>query len=215
MERIERQLLEKLQPEQDRPIAEYSFFNVLENSLLQSTTVNFSPLSAVPPKSDMPGLIGYFQVDPDGSFHIPALPELNAQLQTNLQSGLSADALATRIALKEKLRSLLAFNEPEEDEANVGKDKVGTKDLKKDNAMPQESRMQTKRFDENLKSGDRDQLSAIGASESKKLGEKTLSPAAPSPKSLTLSDEKLEQLNIETSLWKQKRKPNEASGYEL
>jgi len=215
VERIERQLLEKLQPEQDRPIAEYSFFNVLENSLLQSTTVNFSPLSAVPPKSDMPGLIGYFQVDPDGSFHIPALPELNAQLQTNLQSGLSADALATRIALKEKLRSLLAFNEPEEDEANVGKDKVGTKDLKKDNAMPQESRMQTKRFDENLKSGDRDQLSAIGASESKKLGEKTLSPAAPSPKSLTLSDEKLEQLNIETSLWKQKRKPNEASGYEL
>ena len=86
VERIERQLLEKLQPEQDRPIAEYSFFNVLENPLLQTATVNFSPLSELPPKSDIPGLIGYFQIDPKGSFHIPALPELN----TNAKSGLSA-----------------------------------------------------------------------------------------------------------------------------
>lgn len=219
VERIERQLLEKLQPEQDRPIAEYSFFNVLENPLLQSATVNFSPLSAIPPKSDIPGLIGYFQVDPDGSFHIPALPEFNAQLDDNLQSGLSPDALATRIELKEKLRGLLTMAEPEskpeQDQDGLKTDKVETNELEESKARSYKPLPKSKRLDEYFQSDTQDSASDSGSSLTKKQADKTLSPAASSPKSPVLSDDKLSQLNINPGLWKEKRKPNEAKNYEL
>jgi flagellar basal body-associated protein FliL len=59
VDQIERNLQQLLESEQNRPIAEYSFFNVLENPLLsESAGVKFSPLSEVPPKTDIKGLVG-------------------------------------------------------------------------------------------------------------------------------------------------------------
>ena len=109
VDQIERNLQQLLETEQNRPIAEYSFFNVLENPLLsESAGVKFSPLSEVPPKSDIKGLVGYFQINTDGSFHLPALPELG---QDDL-SGLSLAELESRLALKQKLRLLLSSKMP-------------------------------------------------------------------------------------------------------
>ena len=189
VERIEQQLLEKLQAEQDRPIAEYSFFNVLENQLLQSTSLNFSPLSELPPKSDLPGLVGYFQIDPNGRFHIPALPELSH----DLHSGLSSEALAERIALKSKLRNLLADNAvSKQDQKIVSIREQGEKKVK----------------DELLKKNSfNDYFSSVEQDDSRKTAlsfSKAKPSAAPSKKALTLSEEKLQKLNIETSAWKQK-----------
>jgi CheY-like chemotaxis protein len=72
--RIEQRLQNILEAEQQRPFAQYSFFNVLESPLLLSEGVTFSPLFELPPENDVPGIVGYFQIDPDGSFHSPVLP---------------------------------------------------------------------------------------------------------------------------------------------
>jgi len=205
VERIEQQLLDKLREEQDRPIAEYSFFNVLENRLLQSSTLNFSPLSELPPKSDIPGLVGYFQIDSNGVFHIPALPELNSDLQT----GLSSESLAERVALKTQLRGLL------EVESETNKDQLlsaASNQQDKDAAPPVMA--QRNRFDDYFSSSssqERDELSSFGRSTAKVQVEKKRSPAGISKKTQTLSEEKLQQLNIETSVWKQKNKSNSRS----
>ena len=206
VQRIERQLLEKLQPEQERPIAEYSFFNVLENQLLQSTSVDFSPLSELPPKSDIPGLIGYFQIDPSGTFHIPALPEL----QTDLQSGLSSEALNTRIALKNKLHGLLVLNVPGAEQA-ISKDKQGLKDLREDNDSLAKPVVQADNFNDYFQSSELDEARIVGSVASKNKAEKKLSSDAFKQKNQRLSEEKLQQLNIETTLWKQKNRLNEAA----
>jgi len=206
VERIEQQLLDKLQVEQDRPIAEYSFFNVLENRLLQSSTLNFSPLSELPPESEIPGLVGYFQIDSNGIFHIPALPELNSDLQT----GLSTEALAERVALKTQLRGLLEV----EPEASKDQSLAASKQQDKDAAPP--AIAQRNRFDDYFSSSsqERDELSRFGRSTGKVQVEKKRSSSGISEKMQTLSEEKLQQLNIETSVWKQKNKPNSASSYE-
>jgi len=103
---IELNLKRLLETEQNRPIAEYQFFNVMANPLLsESAGVKFSPLSEVPPKTAIKGLIGYFQINTDGSFHLPALPEVG---QDNL-SGLSLAELESRVRLKKEIRSLLSL----------------------------------------------------------------------------------------------------------
>ncbi|NOQ15280.1 MAG: hypothetical protein GQ583_12490 [Methyloprofundus sp.] len=205
VQRIERQLLEKLQPEQERPIAEYSFFNVLENQLLQSTSVDFSPLSELPPKSDIPGLIGYFQIDPNGTFHIPALPEL----KTDLQSGLSSEALATRIALKNKLHGLLILHAPKAEQA-ISTDKQARKDLREDNDSLAKPVVQADHFNDYFQSSEQDEARVAGSVASKNKAEKKRRSVAPKQKNQRLSEEKLQQLNIETTLWKQKSRQNEA-----
>lgn len=209
VQRIERQLLEKLQPEQDRPIAEYSFFNVLENPLLQSSSVNFSPLSELPPKSDIPGLIGYFQIDPDGIFHIPALPKL----KTDLQSGLSTEAFAIRMALKNKLHGLLALNETEHEQLNES-DKLGLKDLHEanDSIASPGSVVQTTRFNDYFQSTKQGKAAAVvGRTSNHSQTKKKRSPADVKQESQMLSEAKLQQLNIQTDLWKQKNRPDESS----
>lgn len=203
VQRIERQLLEKLQPEQDRPIAEYNFFNILENQLLQSTSVDFSPLSEIPPKSAIPGLIGYFQVDPGGTFHIPALPKL----KTDLQSGLSSEALATRMALKDKLHNLLASNTPEQ---AIRTDKQGLKDLREDHDSSAKPAVQADQFNVYFQPSEQDEADIVSKVTNKNKAEKKRSSAALKQEQQKLSEEKLHQLNIETALWKQKSKPNKA-----
>ncbi|BCG63724.1 MAG: two-component system, OmpR family, phosphate regulon sensor histidine kinase PhoR [Methyloprofundus sp.] len=204
VERIEQQLLAKLQVEQDRPIAEYNFFNVVENRLLQSATVNFSPLSAIPPKSDIPGLVGYFQVDPDGSFHIPALPKFDGKLQ----AGLSASSLAIRMALKAKLQGLLAL--PSAAAANVVEQEVlrGVAEMRykprkdRDMAQPVLAR-QTNRFADYLRANEQDQV--LGSQQGARVEDAKQDIIAASQKSEELSEAKLQQLNIATALWKQKQ----------
>lgn len=110
VDQIELKLKDLLEAEQSRPIAEYQFFNVMANPLLsESAGVKFSPLSEIPPKTEIEGLVGYFQINTDGSFHLPALPEWG---QDNL-SGLSLAELESRLLLKQKIRTLLSIKSAE------------------------------------------------------------------------------------------------------
>ncbi len=128
VDQLELNIQQLLAAEQNRPIAEYSFFNVLENPLLsESTGVKFSPLSVVPAKTDIKGLIGYFQINTDGSFHLPALPEIG---QDNI-SGLSLAELDSRLKLKHRLRDLLSIKITETKNAKADK-RIET--LEKDSA---------------------------------------------------------------------------------
>ncbi|CAN5840602.1 hypothetical protein BH20PSE1_BH20PSE1_09370 [soil metagenome] len=59
---------------------------VTQNALVPEATVNVSLLAELDPKTAVPGVIGYFQIEPDGSFH-SNLPEHNvvpAQLDERL-----------------------------------------------------------------------------------------------------------------------------------
>ncbi len=127
VDQLELNIQHLLETEQNRPIAEYSFFNVLENPLLsESTGVKFSPLSEIPVKTDIKGMIGYFQINTDGSFHIPALPDIG---QDNM-SGLSLAELESRLKIKHRLRDLLSIKIPETGTAKTDRQKSSDKDIK-------------------------------------------------------------------------------------
>jgi signal transduction histidine kinase len=111
---INQRLTEILHTEDNRAFDEYSFLKVAANPLLQGTTVTTSPLSALPPSSTVPGIIGYFQIGPDGSLHSPVLPELDdLELSANAERfGFSAAELEKRLALRHRLEQLLLHGTP-------------------------------------------------------------------------------------------------------
>jgi two-component system, OmpR family, phosphate regulon sensor histidine kinase PhoR len=107
--RIKQQLSDVLHTEEARAFDAYSFLQVTSNPLLQGTAVTTSPLSALPPQSAVPGVIGYFQINPDGSVHSPVLPELSeTELAANAERfGFGAPELAKRLTLRRQLERLL------------------------------------------------------------------------------------------------------------
>jgi signal transduction histidine kinase len=73
-----------------------------------------SPLSELPPQSTVPGVIGYFQINPDGSVNSPVLPDLDeAELSANAEHfGFSSSELARRLALRRRIETLLRAGAP-------------------------------------------------------------------------------------------------------
>lgn len=143
VDRVERRMHNVLEAEQQRPFAQYSFFNVLESPLLQSKGVTFSPLSELPPESDVPGIVGYFQIDPDGSFHSPVLPDSDRGSTAGEQPGFSQAQLAKRLALRNRLRRLLLANprpvpDVSEQRAQRGNDMRGERERAHDGERKQE-----------------------------------------------------------------------------
>jgi signal transduction histidine kinase len=67
-----------------------------------------SPLSEFPVPADLPGLIGYFQIDPDGVFSTPLLPGADAD---PADIGLPPQEVADRSGLAQSLRQILADNQ--------------------------------------------------------------------------------------------------------
>lgn len=102
-----KRMQELLVTEDRRPFAEYSFINIAGNKLVQQMGLSFSPLSQYPPDSSIPGIVGYFQIDPDGSFHSPVLPELNIGQNAPPELGLSKEELRLRQELKTRLEAIV------------------------------------------------------------------------------------------------------------
>lgn len=114
LSRINQRLAEVLQIEEKRAFDEYSFLNIATNPLFQGTTVTTSPLSALPLDSAIPGLLGYFQLNPDGSVHSPVLPELSAaDLAANASRfGFGAPELEKRLTLRRQIEQILLSGTP-------------------------------------------------------------------------------------------------------
>lgn len=100
--RIDGRLIQWVNAEQARSFADYSFLVV--DSELQTSVLRRSPLSTLPVEANVPGVIGYFQVDSDGRFTTPALPRDLAG------AGLAAPELERRLAMRDQLLSILSGN---------------------------------------------------------------------------------------------------------
>ncbi len=86
--------------EEARAFTDYGFLVVTGERYIQR-----SPLSNLPPASDLPGLVGYFQVDADGAFSTPLLPATPAALDA---LALTAEEYEQRLNRQSVLRRLLA-----------------------------------------------------------------------------------------------------------
>ena len=103
--RIDKRYLELLSTEEARPFTDFTFLNVLGDS-----TTNFlqrSALAAFPVNAEIPGLIGYFQIDADGRFSSPLLP---AQQEQALVYGVTESEYRQRLELSLRMQDILSNN---------------------------------------------------------------------------------------------------------
>lgn len=101
---IDRRLREMIAREEARSFADYRFL-VVEGAP-EANFVQRSPLSGFPVDSDIPGLLGYFQVDAQGRFTTPLLPADPGV--SAIAYGVSAAELNQRQALREQLLHILS-----------------------------------------------------------------------------------------------------------
>ncbi len=93
--------------EDKRPFSDYSFINLAESKLLPQDGLSLSPLAELPPRTQVPGVIGYFQIDPDGSFHSPVLPDASENGAPQYPNHWSSKDLGERLEIKNRLKTLL------------------------------------------------------------------------------------------------------------
>ena len=103
--RIDARIVQLVNTEEARSFADYAFLNVAGDPA--GNFLQRSPLSAYPPASLIPGLIGYFQVDSAGEFTTPLLPPAGTATSTY---GISARELEQRLALQQNIEQILSRN---------------------------------------------------------------------------------------------------------
>ena len=104
---VDDEITRLLTQEAKRPFADYGFFRVEEQKLLQTKEVALSPLSAFPVASSIPGLIGYFQISPEGVVSSPVLPDITPTELKDATLPFSAAELSGRLVLKSRLERIL------------------------------------------------------------------------------------------------------------
>jgi signal transduction histidine kinase len=103
--RIRAQAGELIAEEEARRFADYAFLVVAGDPA--TNYVERSPLSSYPPASELPGVLGYFQVDAAGAFSTPLLPAPGTQAAN---FGVGTDELARRRQLAQRIQSILSRN---------------------------------------------------------------------------------------------------------
>ena len=105
--RIDSELQRLIATEEARTYADYHFAVVAGNPNV-SNFVQRSPLAQYPVASEIPGLLGYFEIDVSGDFSTPLLPE---ELSDPTRWGLDAAELVQRRALRDNLLDILSRNQ--------------------------------------------------------------------------------------------------------
>ncbi|MCH7893786.1 MAG: HAMP domain-containing histidine kinase [Proteobacteria bacterium] len=103
--RIDARLIEMINTADARSFADYTFLVVTGDP-----SVNFlqrSPLSAFPVAEDLPGVLGYFQVDSDGTFSSPLLPAEGSDTE---KLGIRDGEYKNRLQLTQEIQAVLADN---------------------------------------------------------------------------------------------------------
>jgi signal transduction histidine kinase len=103
--RIQAQAAEWIVREEARRFSDYAFL-VVEGDPA-TNYVERSPLSTFPPDSELPGTLGYFQVDAAGNFTTPLLPASGSGGST---FGVSKIELEQRRLLAQRIQSILSRN---------------------------------------------------------------------------------------------------------
>ena len=104
-QRIDTRLNDLISTADARSFADYTFLVVSGDP--SAKFVQRSPLSAYPVEADVPGVIGYFQVDTDGNFSTPLLPPEDADAAS---LGISDEEMNHRQSLALALHAVLADN---------------------------------------------------------------------------------------------------------
>ncbi len=107
-QRIAAELARQVAIEEARSDSEYAYLMVAGDPAL-SNLIQRSPLAEIDRGDRFPGLLGHFQIDPDGRFSTPLLPQGSAQ--NNPALGLDADQLAQRQRLSQHLQQVLGSNQ--------------------------------------------------------------------------------------------------------
>ena len=103
--RIDARLDDMINTADARSFADYTFLVVTGNP--SANFVQRSPLSAYPVTEDLPGVLGYFQVDTDGAFSTPLLPPAGTAAE---QFGIGPDEYTNRVNLAQQIQTVLADN---------------------------------------------------------------------------------------------------------
>lgn len=104
-ERINADLVDMIRAADSRSFADYSFLNVTGDT--RYNFVQRSPLSAYPVNGDLPGVMGYFQVDSDGAFSTPLLPPEGTAAE---KLGIGTAEYDARLRLARDIQAVLADN---------------------------------------------------------------------------------------------------------
>lgn len=102
--RIDDRFAEYVNREQQRSFTDYSFLVAAGDS--NTGFLQRSPLSEYPPASDLPGLIGYFQIDANGRFSTPLLP-LDVKASNY---GINGEQLLQRRSVQDTIKQILSEN---------------------------------------------------------------------------------------------------------
>jgi len=103
--RIDASLIDMINTADARSFADYTFLIVTGDP-----SVNFlqrSPLAAYPVIEELPGVLGYFQVDTHGTFSSPLLPPAGSDPET---LGISTGEYRNRLQLTREIQAVLADN---------------------------------------------------------------------------------------------------------
>ena len=101
--RIDERFSRLLAAEDAREFADYRFLASADGG----GVVQRSALSRFPVRSEIPGLVGWFQVDPAGALSTPLLPDAPGAAT---RFGLSARDVSARAALEQRIQSILGAN---------------------------------------------------------------------------------------------------------
>jgi len=115
--RIDERLNGFLKIEQARPFEHYLFDQTQTQFQRQAqnnpveNVIGRSPISNYPPRNTFPGLVGYFQIAPDGEFSTPLLPiNLPGDSISSIESNISASEFEQRQSLQLQIEQILTNN---------------------------------------------------------------------------------------------------------
>jgi len=150
-QRIDLRFSELLSEEEKRAFTDYVFLNIAGDPA--ASFLQRSPLSAYPPESNIPGLIGYFQVDAQGALLTPLLPDDITQAN---RYGIPEQELLQRQRLHNTIQQILVNNRllhtapGRRRQAKVLHQKIAG-DARDDNLAQNQSMDETSRLDRNKK----------------------------------------------------------------
>ena len=104
-QRVDARLNDMIKTADARSFADYTFLVVSGDP--SANFVQRSPLSAYPVTADLPGVLGYFQVDTNGNFSSPVLPPEGTAAGS---LGISENEYRNRLQLAQELQAVLADN---------------------------------------------------------------------------------------------------------
>lgn len=113
--RVDAQLSGMIATADARSFADYTFLNLTGETAYKF--VERSPLSVYPVPGDLPGVMGYFQVDSDGSFSTPLLPPHGTDAE---KLGIGTLEYESRLQLAQEIQTVLADNRLVQSRADVG-----------------------------------------------------------------------------------------------